>query len=187
MLIYIRRKYREESRLPLDMKHPRPDIDITPFWDFARSEVFTVKKEHRYLEPNPFFFKLSEITQNLYYYKFKKEMLRRVPAGTIIALVLASKMFHGAPASHENPVHAFSPIYRVFYGHCIWKRKSVLLLRMYLVRTLFLLRVNLYAPNVVAVMCITHPLMRRNERSSFFFKVRDYRRRKLLSRKNKQR
>jgi len=118
MLLYIKRKYREESRLPMDLRNQLSETRIISFWDFRRSEYLNVEPDHQYADPTTKHKNMRIFNIPPLYKKYKMDLLNDIRPGALIAFVLSSKNY----MTHER-ITLF-PKYRTFFGHCIWKRKN---------------------------------------------------------------
>jgi len=133
MYAYIIRKYKEESKLPLDLRSPRYNPKTKVFWDYVKSEEIIVDPNISYLDHIPSHFESDVFVGN----SFKSIVAKRLYIGSLVAVVLCSKSFvYNRESSRIK--------FRIFYGHCIWSRCNWIQLRVRLANAFFRMNFNFF-------------------------------------------
>lgn len=196
MFIYIKRNYKEESKLPMDLRTLKQKAELISFWDYVRSEKIIVYPKFHYLIENQKFWSIKKriykkkdlsVLGKLSYDKKRMALYNKISIGSLIAIVVVSKHYHQFKANYYNEDYNYIPKYRIIFGHCLWKRKNknhlTLLLRIYLVRTFFVVYFTLNAPNIITFFKLKVYRRKKVKYSSLIFKLKKNRRLKQLSHK----
>jgi len=192
-LLYTRRKYKEQTRIPLDLRDPFPQLNVFYFWDYARFQSYNVNRYSlNYLMPGLVFKKYKRIYVNKFLKYKKSYIISKLRPGTAVAVVVASKnFFYNILSIPLTLSHYLRPFlrFRVFFGHCIWmhRKTGIACIRIILLKVRFHIIVNLFAPNILGVACTTPIYLQGHFRSSFRFVLRHKARMMKLSKKKPQR
>lgn len=177
MFAYIIRKYREESKLPLDLRSPLYNPKPKVFWDYVRSEEVIVDPEIFYIDHVPDYYQSNTYMEDF----VKYNIVKNIYIGSLVAIIMSSKTF---VYKRDNPRVKF----RIFYGHCVWARPTVIQIRVRLVNAYFRMNFNFRAPNLMCIISLTPKYLLRhyNKHACLTYKIEDRLRRIRLSKKRKQ-
>lgn len=208
----LKRQYDTESKLPLDLRTPQihiPGITYHNFLSFEKVAFEDVESKNVYYKrlykSRYFRYMRSQLTfRKLLEFKYKKVRFKQLKVGSLMAVVIASKSFYftlGFPVARFDEYN-WNTKSRVLIGHCIKKRikrtSSSVLMRIRLLGCVYLVHLNVFSPNVLAVFSIPKLWKKKAKKkirffttikktyTSCFFKLKSIRKRYGLHLKKKQ-